>query len=77
MLLTDVVMPGGLTGIELADKLMRKRPALKVLLTAPTTGSDQTGDPASKKMAFLPKPFSPEDLARAVRHALDGTPHPA
>lgn len=78
LLLTDVVMPGGLTGIELADKLMKKRPALKVLLTSGYhREAIETGDPSSKKMAFLPKPFSPEDLARAVRHALDGTPHPA
>ena len=78
LLLTDVVMPGGLTGIELADKLLKKRPGLKVLLTSGYhREAIETGDPALKKMAFLPKPFSPEDLARAVRHALEGTPHPS
>jgi len=74
LLLTDVVMPGGLTGIELADRLLKKRPGLKVLLTSGYhREAIETGDPALRKMSFLPKPFSPEDLARAVRKALDAS----
>jgi len=36
LLLTDLVMPGGLTGWELADRLREERPGLKVILTSAT-----------------------------------------
>ncbi len=72
LLLADVVMPGGLTGPELAEKLREQRKNLKVLLTSGYRfkASDQKIT-LDKITQFLPKPFSPEELARAVRDCLD------
>lgn len=72
LLLTDVVMPGGITGGELAEHLWTKKSDLKVLLT-----SGYHLEALRQKFAFhkgirfLPKPFSPEKLARLVRECLD------
>ncbi len=72
MLLTDIVMPQ-LNGRELADRLKRMRPGLKVLYMSGFMkeailkyyGISITGIP------FLQKPFTRETLARKVREVLD------
>jgi PAS domain S-box-containing protein len=69
---TDVVMPG-IHGGMLVERLAVKRPALRVLFMSGYTDDDllRRGivDP---RMAFLPKPFTPEILASKVREVLDG-----
>jgi CheY-like chemotaxis protein len=69
LLLTDIVMPGGLNGRELADRLRGERPDLKVLLMSgynpEQLGAIQTNN------HILPKPFSLEGLTEAVRSCLD------
>ena len=72
LLLADVVMPGGITGSELAEQLWEKKPDLRVLLTSGYS-LDALAQRFSlrKEVAFLPKPFSPEDLARRIRECLD------
>jgi len=71
MLLTDVVMPG-LSGPELARRLMASRPRLRVLYVSgyPDEAMASQGllDPDA---SFLQKPFTPETLARRVREILD------
>lgn len=72
LLLTDIVMPGGLTGWELARQLREVNPNLKVvhmsgyLEPLPKEITD-TWD----KISFLQKPFRAEDLARIIRETLD------
>jgi len=72
LLVTDLVMPDGLSGIQLADRLRREKPALRVILT---TGypNDALGDkfqvPAGARL--VPKPYKPQVLAQSVRDALD------
>jgi CheY-like chemotaxis protein len=69
LLLTDVIMPGGLNGWELADRLSGERPSLKVILM-----SGYNADPAGKIQPhshILPKPFSLESLTETVRSCLD------
>ena len=75
LLLADVIMPGGLTGSELADQLQKEHAGLKVILTS-GYNLESAGERFQwmGRHRFLPKPFSPSDLAKAVREALDGTP---
>jgi CheY-like chemotaxis protein len=71
LLLTDVIMPG-LNGRELADLLQAERPETRVLFMSGYTGDAIEGHGVkSQGMAFLPKPFTLEDLLRKVRDVLD------
>jgi signal transduction histidine kinase len=76
LLFTDIVMPGGMNGRELADAALQRRPDLKVLFT---TGYSRTAilDPyqADPNLQLLRKPFSVNTLATRVRGILDGTGH--
>ena len=73
LLITDVVMPG-MTGRELAAALAATRPSLKVLYisgyAADVIATQGVLDPG---MAYLPKPFTPADLAAKVRGVLGNT----
>lgn len=69
LVLTDIVMPG-LTGVEMAEILVRDHPGLKFLFTSGYTSKELGRDPGQPPEPFLPKPFSIEELARAVRGAL-------
>lgn len=69
LVLTDIVMPG-LTGVEMAEILARDHPDLKFLFTSGYTSKELGRDPGQPPEPFLPKPFSIDELARAVRGAL-------
>ena len=71
MLLTDVVMPGGITGCQLADELRTDRPDLKVLFTSGYTQFAANGGHASPKGLLLSKPYRKQDLGLAIRATLD------
>ena len=72
LLFTDVIMPGGINGRELAEKLLEQKPALKVIYSsgysADALGKDFQLD---LNLNYLPKPYVPDDLARIVRRRLD------
>jgi PAS domain S-box-containing protein len=72
LLLTDVVMPDGVNGRELALRLQGDKPTLKVLYTS-GYGTDIVGvDFALREgVNFLQKPYNPKGLADAVRACLD------
>ncbi|MBI2525349.1 MAG: PAS domain S-box protein [Candidatus Rokubacteria bacterium] len=71
LLLTDIVMPQ-MNGLRLAEKLRALRPGLRVLhmsgYSDDILGRQGSLDPG---LALLRKPFTPNDLVRAVREALD------
>jgi two-component system, cell cycle sensor histidine kinase and response regulator CckA len=73
LLLTDMVMPGGMSGRQLAERLQQDEPGLKVIYT-----SGYSPGMAGKDIAllegfnFLAKPYPPRKLAQAVRESLDG-----
>jgi PAS domain S-box-containing protein len=72
LLLTDVVMPKK-SGMALAEDLQKRYPEIKILFISGYTDS-HTGVRllTERRAAFLPKPFSPEVLARKVREVFDG-----
>jgi signal transduction histidine kinase len=73
LLLTDMVLPDGISGRDLTERLRGEAPGLRVLQQSgysPTTaGTDLSRTAAT---TFLPKPYRPETLLLAVRAALDG-----
>jgi PAS domain S-box-containing protein len=72
LLLTDMVMPGGIMGRELAEKLQAQSPALKVIYTSGySPGMAGTDASLLKNRNFLPKPYSINKLAQFVRECLD------
>ncbi|HSJ97983.1 MAG TPA: ATP-binding protein, partial [Myxococcota bacterium] len=75
LLFTDVVMPGGIDGRQLAEEARRMHPGLKVLFTSGYSedvivhhGRLDAG------LQLLPKPYRSAELARKVRLALDAPP---
>jgi signal transduction histidine kinase/ActR/RegA family two-component response regulator len=73
LLLTDIVMPGGLSGCQLAARLLAQDPALRVIYTsgyAPGAGGQDVAWPEARDL--LPKPYEPAILLRRVRASLDG-----
>jgi signal transduction histidine kinase len=76
LLLTDMVMPGGMTGGELAAELKKRKPELKVIY-ASGYSSALTGKEFSQgENIFLAKPYQPVQVARLIRNTLDGAAKP-
>ena len=72
LLFTDIVMPD-MTGRQLADAALAKRPDLKVLYTTGYTRNAVVHNGMiDVGVAFLSKPYSMADLSRKVRDVLDG-----
>ena len=78
LLLTDLLMPDGLTGKDLATRLLQDNPGLKVIYMSGYSADvvdlklSAPGDPT-----FLAKPFQAQQLAMTIRQTLDGTRRPA
>lgn len=71
LLMTDMAMPGGMNGRELAVRARRNRPALKVLLTSGyVEDAGPLGSGPDTGAAFLPKPYRRAQLAAALSAAL-------
>jgi PAS domain S-box-containing protein len=73
LLFTDVIMPGGMSGRELAEKVLKLRPGIKVLYT-----SGYTDDTIMRQgrldegVLLLQKPYRKGQLAQMIRKALGG-----
>ena len=72
LLLTDLVMPGGINGMELGERLLKESPVLKVIYasgySAEVAGKNS---PLKEGVNFLTKPFQAHKLAQTVRQMLD------
>ncbi|TCK18538.1 PAS domain S-box-containing protein [Thiogranum longum] len=72
ILFSDVVMPGGMNGYELAQQATEKRPGIKVLLTSGYTSKIIAHNGLARFSAhMLNKPYREADLARRIRSVLD------
>jgi CheY-like chemotaxis protein len=73
LLLTDVVMPGGVNGHELARRARQRWPQIKIVFTSGFSEARLNGelDPLPASTPLLSKPYRKEDLASAAREALD------
>jgi len=76
LLFTDLFMPGGMTGDELANRLRERRPDLRVLFAsgfAPRAAADRHGSDHPNDF-WLSKPYLPTALRSAIYRALDLQP---
>jgi len=76
LLLTDLIMPGGKTGVELAREAAALRPGLPVILSSGYTG-DALGEAEDAPWPLLAKPYSADALAAAIEAVIGKAPEPA
>ncbi len=74
LLFTDMVMPAGVSGVDLANRLLAERPRLKIAFASGYTVDDISTDFLTRHnhARFLQKPYTRVTLASTVRDALDG-----
>jgi CheY-like chemotaxis protein len=70
LLFSDIVMPGGISGLDLAKRARERNPALCIVLTTGYAAEllNETGD--SLGMRILRKPYRKAELAHVLREAL-------
>src|SRR5690606_35348920 len=66
IMLTDVVMPGGMTGIELARTSARAWPEMRIILTSGYAGDDVDAALADAPWPLVRKPYTSEQLAAVL-----------
>jgi nitrogen-specific signal transduction histidine kinase len=72
LLLTDMVMPGGITGKDLADEMQAVKPALKIVFMSGYTADNSVKNVVNPSgRMFLQKPYTGEALAKTVRDCLN------
>ena len=72
ILVSDIIMPGGINGRQLAEWVMQHRPQLGILLMTGYADEQDTG--AASDLPLLAKPFIRQDLARALQRVHRGSP---
>jgi signal transduction histidine kinase len=70
LLFSDVMMPNGMSGIELAREARRRQPGLAVLITSGHLGGHANDGMRTGEFLSIGKPYSRVDLARCIREAL-------
>jgi CheY-like chemotaxis protein len=71
LVFSDVVMPGGMTGFDLARWAAKNAPAVRVLLTSGFAEDvARTGESPAPELEVLRKPYTGAELARALRRTL-------
>ena len=67
ILVSDVIMPGGINGRQLAETVLTRRPDMRIVLMSGYT--DETDTDGASDLPVLAKPFVRQDLARALLRA--------
>jgi len=70
LVFSDIVMPAGMTGYDLAEWVRSRRPDLKMLLTTGYSDMPLTVGEAVREIKVLAKPYTREHLAWALSEAL-------
>lgn len=70
IIVTDVIMPGGLNGKRLAEALLTRRPGMRIVLMSGY--ADEASDGDAQGLPVLAKPFVRQELARALQCTLKG-----
>jgi signal transduction histidine kinase/CheY-like chemotaxis protein len=76
LLLTDMVMPDGMSGRDLGVELRKRKPDLKIIYSSGYSSEMMGGDFNQDGAVFLPKPYNPVQLATLVRQSLDSSKPP-
>ena len=72
LLFTDMIMPGGISGLALARRLWVEKAGLRVIISSGYSEQLLEADPKQEpRLEFLPKPYTAEQLAAAVRKCID------
>ena len=71
LVLSDVVLPGGVSGPEFVEQAMTEHPELKVLFMSGYATQTNIGNGLAAERPLLSKPFRIEHLSKALREALD------
>ncbi len=67
LIITDVILGAGLNGVELAEKVVRENPAMKILLISGyPRDALKKREASSDRQRLLSKPFTREQLAQAI-----------
>ncbi|MFO1072389.1 MAG: response regulator [Geminicoccaceae bacterium] len=72
LLLTDIVLPGGIDGVRLAELALAHRPDLALVLTTGYAAPALTAGHGLPAAPILRKPFDQDELAKVLRQALAG-----
>jgi two-component SAPR family response regulator len=72
LVFSDVVMAGGMSGVDLARWVTEHRPGTRILLTSGFAYVAEDDAAAGLEIKLLRKPYKQADLSRAVREALEG-----
>ena len=71
VVLSDVLMPGGMSGFQLAQEIRRRLPRLAIVLTSGMTAFSGAAEDAMFDLPILRKPYRCSDLSQAIEAALD------
>jgi len=71
LILTDIVMPGGMTGFELGHRIKARNPEVKIIYTSGYNAGIPGSELAVADQTFLTKPYSLLQLSKVVRESLD------